>query len=164
MAARIGNEAFALRQQNDAAQERIADASIRMDACEERIARLLREQAELRDFRADSAHDISMLQSRADERKAAVSQFGSARNVTAFTAFHSAVGRAIDGRTRRDIDDAGIDIVRQVDLADDDIQREIDALRAQISSLEQAIWDNRRMIAMNDDAIARLSAGFAASP
>lgn len=161
MAARIGNEAFALRQQNDAAQERIADASIRMDACEERIARLLREQAELRDFRADSAHDISMLQSRADERKAAVSQFGSTRNVTAF---HSAVGRAIDGRTRRDIDDAGIDIVRQVDLADDDIQREIDALRAQISSLEQAIWDNRRMIAMNDDAIARLSAGFDASP
>jgi|GEM_PF-5886419 len=73
------------------------------------------------------------------------------------------VAIAIDGRTRRDIDDAGIDIVRQVDLADDDIQREIDALRAQISSLEQAIWDNRRMIAMNDDAIARLSAGFDAS-
>lgn len=170
MAASTNHDASVLRQriaqarrQNDAAQDRIADARARIRECEDQLAQLLRERAELQDFRAASSRDISELQSQAEERRAAVSALGSTQNVTAFTTFLSAVGQAIDWRTRRDIDAVGSDVARQIDRADDDIQREVDALKARIASLEQAIWDDRRLIAANDDSIARLSAELRAA-
>ena len=144
------------QQRSYAAQAEINRARNEIWSCEQRIAQLRKELRDLEGFRTKSSNDLSRMQSQADERRAAYTSLDSVRNVTAFLTFSTKMKATVNG-TRRGIDTARDEIMRQVNRAASDIQREIARLNARIASLQQTIWYNQSIIRQNDYLIWQLS-------